>query len=451
MLEWLIVGGGPHGVHAAVRLIAEAGLSPEAIRILDDEDHLLARWRRMTRNTGMRFLRSPSVHHLDLSSASLNHFANGRGRRIERPFTRPYARPSLELFDRHCDDVIERLQLDRLHLRGRADRLKPTSRGYRVETDDEIGATVGSIDARRVLLALGPPARPAWQGWAREASCWAGRRIAHLFDPGFELKEDTADSIVAVVGAGISGTQAALRLACGSRRVHLISRHPLRLHGFDSDPCWQGPLCMAGFAREKDADARRRMIRAARHRGSIPPDVHAALRVALAGGRVEWSEGEVESARRAGGRIALSLSDRTIEVDRVLLATGFPAERPGGVFVDAMVGELGLRTAGCGFPMVDGALRWHPGLFVSGALAELELGPVARNLSGARRAGDRLVQVAMNADLPARPVQVSPSRCALRASQPREATACRSSGPSSRILPSSARTGRPSSSRIGVQ
>ena len=400
MLEWLIVGGGPHGVHAAVRLIAEAGVSPDAIRILDDEDHLLARWRRTTRNSGMRYLRSPSVHHLDLSSASLNHFASGRGRRIERPFTRPYVRPSLELFDRHCDDVIARLRLDRLHLRGRADRLAWTPHGYRIATAGEIGAAAGSIDARRVLLALGPPSRPAWPDWAREASGWAGRRIAHLFDPGFELKEDAADGVVAVVGAGISGAQTALRLACGSRRVHLVSRHPIRLHGFESEPCWQGPLCMAGFARENGADARRRMIRAARHRGSIPPDVHAALRVALAGSSVDWLEGEVRSADRAGDRIALALTSRTIEVDRILLATGFPAERPGGAFVDAMVERSGLPQASCGYPVVDRALRWHPGLFVTGALAELELGPVARNLSGARRAGDRLVQVAMNAERP---------------------------------------------------
>jgi hypothetical protein len=59
-----------------------------------------------------------------------------------------------------------------------------------------------------------------------------------------------------------------------------------------------------------------------------------------------------------------------------------------------MVETLGLRTASCGYPIVDAGLRWHPGLFVSGALAELALGPVARNLSGARRAGDRLVMAA---------------------------------------------------------
>ncbi len=394
MFEWLIVGGGPHGVHAALRLIAEAGVSPDAIRILDDEDHLLARWRRTTRNTGMRFLRSPSVHHLDLSSASLNHFASGRGRRIERPFTRPYARPSLELFDRHCDDVIERHGLDRLHVRGRAHRLTKTPRGFRVDTDDAIGGALRSIDARRVLLAIGPPSRPAWPDWARDASSWAGRRIAHLFDPGFELKEDLADQVVAVVGAGISGVQTALRFARSSSRVVLISRHALRVHGFDSDPCWQGPSCMAAFARERNTEARRRMIGAARNRGSVPPDVHAAFRVARAEGRIELVEGEVRGGTRRGQRLALGLADRMLEVDRVLLATGFPSGRPGGAFVDAMVEELGLPQASCGYPVVDRALRWHPGLFVTGALAELELGPVARNLSGARRAGDRIVMAA---------------------------------------------------------
>lgn len=394
MLEWLIVGGGPHGVHAALRLVAEAGVPPDAIRILDDEAHLLARWRRTTRNTGMQYLRSPSVHHLDLSSASLNHFANGRGRRIERPFTRPYARPSLELFDRHCDLLIERHGLDRLHLRGRAHLLTKSSRGFRVEDCDPLGGARRSVDARNVLLALGPPQMPAWPEWALEASGWAGRRIAHLFDPGFELKADPADERVAVVGAGITGVQTALRLARAGCRVALISRHALRIHDFDSDPCWQGPLCMAAFARERDANERRRMIRLARHRGSIPPDVHAALRVALVEGRIERVEGEVRAAANAGPHLALGLGDRKLEVDRVLLATGFPPVRTGGAFVDAMVESLALPRADCGHPIVDAALRWHPGLYVTGALAELELGPVARNLAGARRAVDRIVAVA---------------------------------------------------------
>ena len=129
MIDWLVIGGGPHGVHTALRLIGEGEAPRDAVRILDDEQRLLARWRRSTRNTGMRFLRSPSVHHIGLSSASLDRFAKGRGRRVDRPFTRPYFRPALDLFDLHCDDLIERYQLQTLHVRGRVNRLDLTAAG----------------------------------------------------------------------------------------------------------------------------------------------------------------------------------------------------------------------------------------------------------------------------------------------------------------------------------
>ena len=75
----------------------------------------------------------------------------------------------------------------------------------------------------------------------------------------------------------------------------------------------------------------------------------------------------------------------------MLLATGFEPQRPGGALVDRLAEEHRLPCAACGYPEVDTALRWHPRLFVAGPLAELELGPVARNIAGARRAGERLV------------------------------------------------------------
>jgi hypothetical protein len=39
---------------------------------------------------------------------------------------------------------------------------------------------------------------------------------------------------------------------------------------------------------------------------------------------------------------------------------------------------------------VDEQLCWHPGIYVSGALAELELGPPAANIVGGRLAAQRL-------------------------------------------------------------
>ncbi len=410
MLDWLVIGGGPHGVHTTLRLIGEAGVPRDAIRILDDEQRLLARWRRSTSNTGMRFLRSPSVHHIDLSSASLDRFAKGRGRRVKRPFTRPYSRPALELFDRHCDDVIERSQLEDLHVWGRANRLDLATDAVQVDFEDLAhGGRVGAIRARHVVLAIGAPREPMWPDWARRAVASATRspesdsaeRVRHVFDPGFELVDDAGDSAIAVIGAGITGAQVALRLARQGRRVMLISRHGIRVNQFDSDPGWQGPKNMAAFSRLGDLGERRDRIRAARHRGSMPPDVHAELLLALADGTIELMEGaEVKSAHLSGSHVSLDLEGQRMRADRVLLATGFPSRRPGGAWLDEAVDAFRLPCAACGYPIVDRGLRWHPRLLVTGALAELELGPVSRNLSGAQRAGDRIVAVAQQMDGP---------------------------------------------------
>lgn len=90
LLDWLIVGGGPQGVHLAVKLLGECGIAPSRLRVLDPADQLLSRWRACTATTGMSFLRSPAVHHLDLDAWSLMRFAGKprarrRGPRLTHP------------------------------------------------------------------------------------------------------------------------------------------------------------------------------------------------------------------------------------------------------------------------------------------------------------------------------------------------------------------------------
>jgi hypothetical protein len=51
-----------------------------------------------------------------------------------------------------------------------------------------------------------------------------------------------------------------------------------------------------------------------------------------------------------------------------------------------------LPCADCGYPIVSRALQWGHDLYVIGALAELEMGPIARNISGARQAAGRIVE-----------------------------------------------------------
>ena len=380
-LDWLIIGGGIHGVHIAARLIGEGGVAPDRVRIVDPA-RLLARWRACRRATGMTHLRSPSVHHLELDPWSLRRFAGKRKRRRPGLFAYPYDRPALELFNAHCDRVVEAFALDRLHIPDRAVACSVACDRAVVRLANE-----GELDARRVVLAVGASEQPEWPAWAPRRH----PRVRHIFEPGFDGWPSPHET-VAVVGGGISAGQVALRLSEQGRRVHLISRHRLRQRQFDSDAGWLGPKLMVRFERERDLDRRRAMIRKARHLGSVPPDTRYALLRAIAQDRVSWHEAEIDDVTVgcSGVRFHLCNGD-VVDVERVLLATGFTRERPGGAMVDNLIASASLPCARCGYPAVDATLRWHPRIHVSGPLAELELGPASRNISGARRAGDRLI------------------------------------------------------------
>ena len=107
----------PRWLHLAARLIGQAGVSQEGIRIIDPGPKLLHSWYRCSQNTGMRFLRSPSVHHLDVDPFSCDCLRNRSVDAIAKvPFTPPYDRPSVQLFSAHCDHVISKFQLQSIHV-----------------------------------------------------------------------------------------------------------------------------------------------------------------------------------------------------------------------------------------------------------------------------------------------------------------------------------------------
>lgn len=379
MGAWAVVGGGIHGVHLAVRLVGELGIPASDVTIYDDAPELLARWHAGAQSTGMRYLRSPGVHHLDVDPFSLLQAAGGR-RGHGGQLHAPYDRPATELFARHAAGIIARYGLDRRHVQARVTRIDPGPDGVRLET------TAGPAVADRVILAPGPHGQPCWPSFAEPFR--GDPRVQHVFP--HALADDDAARVV-VIGGGLSAAQVALRLARPGREVHWVMRHPVRVHLFDSDPGWLGPMFMDEFTRETDPNRRRAMIARARHRGSLPDDVAKAMGAAVQRGSVRRHEAQVEGLDAHGDALTLRTSRGTIGVERVILATGFDPHPPGGEVTAALVRDHGLRVAACGFPVPDAYLRWHPRVFVSGALAELEVGPVSRNIAGARRAGDRLV------------------------------------------------------------
>lgn len=389
MLDWLIIGGGIHGTHLALVLTQRAGVASERLRILDPHPTLLARWHTCTANTGMTFLRSGAVHHLDLHPEALAYFSKEPVGQPYRRFIDPYRRPALDLFNAHAAHIITHYRLHERLIVGRACGLARCEGGWRVETVD------GSIEARNVALALGAT-EPHWPVWAQHLRT-AGAPIQHIFAPDFCRATLPSWTHMVVVGGGISAAQTALALAQQQPgTVTLLTRHALRTHDLDSDPGWIGPKYQTGFQQCRDYGQRRAIIQQARHRGSVPPDVDVQVRRAVQAEELRLMQAAVADAHQNDqGQVQLILTDGagTLMSDGVILTTGFDPQRPGGAWLDAVVTDLELPIAPCGYPIVNQALCWTDGLYVLGPLAELEIGPVARNITGARQAAERISQV----------------------------------------------------------
>jgi hypothetical protein len=386
MLDWLIVGGGIHGTYLSHFLLTRMGLDRSRLRVLDPYDTPLHLWTTFANNTGMEFLRSGQAHHLHYDPFSLRTFALTREGAALATFVEPYSRPSFALFQAHSQRIIERHRLDELRIVGRAAGLKCIEDGWRVETPQ------GGLEARNLVLAIGATEQPYWPEWAVPLRNTTSP-IHHIFDPNLRRESLPVWSHTVVIGGGITAVQTALAMvAQHGGNITLLMRHPLRVYHFDADPCWVSPACLDSFHHDCDSTKRRRIIQEARNRGSLPQDVAHTLQVAATQGLLTRRIGEVNYAKPiADGTIYLKLKGgETIASDRIILATGFDPARPGGSWLDDAVSEHNLPIADCGYPMVDKSLCWKRGLYVMGPLAELEIGPVSRNIIGAKLASERI-------------------------------------------------------------
>ncbi len=388
MLDWLIVGGGVHGTYFSHVLTGPCGFGRDRVRVLDPHDDPLRDWFQRARGSCMDFLRSPGVHHIDVEPFSLLHFSRGPAAPASSETYGVYNLPSACLFEAHAHATMERRRSRELRLRGSARALARVPGGWRVETD------AGAIETRRVLLALGP-ARPLnWPSWASSARAGGGR-VEHVLARS-EYPKALGVSRVAVIGSGCTAAHVVLSLARERvERLTWITTEGLRHAEYDSDPGWLGPKYLSGFEQVRAPEERRRSIQRARQPGSIPERLLRPLRMAIARQRVELVTGRVrEAAIESEGRLALTTltGTRLGSFDLALLATGFAHERPGGLWLREAEADLGLATAPCGYPLLAPSLEWRHGLLVAGELAELELGPTARNIGGARIAAERLVR-----------------------------------------------------------
>jgi thioredoxin reductase len=363
------------------------------MRMRDAKPELLHEWRRCTRNCGMRYLRSPSVHHIDIDAFSLDRYAALPENRKDTHFMPPKDRPSVELFDRHCRMVLDDHRLESLHIKGRALEIQNRIGHVSVATVTE------TIQARFVVLALGMGEQPLWTPWATRLSD-QGVMVNHVFDPGFCLDNLQAGGPVAVIGAGISGGHLALHLAeNGFDGVLLVSNKAMQVSDFDFAPGWLGPKHLDQFHRQS-MDQRREQILAARAKGSVPRDMKRALDKATARNRLTCIVDDITDAQCRDGGASLIGRHGRYDCQRIVLATGFTETSPGNGFINQAIKEFDLKTAACGFPVIGPSLQWHDRIYVTGPLSELQIGPAARNIAGARHSGRRITAAFNKASIP---------------------------------------------------
>ncbi|KON88826.1 hypothetical protein AF332_19805 [Sporosarcina globispora] len=383
--DWIVVGGGIQGSTIAAFLVKNNKVSTDKLRIIDPHDMPLFKWTKSTERIGMKFLRSPFVHHLDVDPFSLRSYAvNHQWKKSE--FYGVYKRPSLEIFNVHSQSLLQDLGLGASWHQGYVNGIDREANYWSIST------VVGErLKSKKVVLALSINDQLHVPEWAE--SIKQGRnQLFHIFDEAADFSKLRPP--VAVIGGGITAAHTVIKLsALYPGQVTLIKRHPFRVCDFDSDPGWLGPKYQKNYQRIKDYSERREVIKKARNRGSLPSELFHKLRKLENDQTIKLADGEITSVQGGENKELILLMDtQEVKVQSIVFATGFRPSRPGGNWLEKAIEKFGLPCAKCGYPIVSHSLEWCPHLYVTGPLAELEIGPIARNISGARQAAERIIQ-----------------------------------------------------------
>lgn len=389
MYKCIIIGGGIQGTTMASYLMRQKKVTMDELLIIDPHAEPLADWHRCTNAIAMPFLRSPSVHHLDVNPLSLRTFIKSNKYNEKASFLGRLKRPSLSLFEEHCNYLIEELSLKKCWKQGSVKAISQNEKGWKIKLHNN-----QHLYGKNLILAIGNSQQLHWPDWSLPLKDRSNAPIHHVFDTDLPNLENMQPPFT-VIGGGISAVHLTLKLHhIFPKQVTLLKRHPFRIHDFDSDPGWLGPKKQVAFHKTYSYQSRREQIVKARNKGSIPRELHTKLLHLKRHNDKIIADGEIYEGRVEKGLI--NLYDKSNQLlqrsGTVILATGFQKTLPGKQWLTPVIEENSLKYAECGYPIVTKNLEWGPNLYVMGALAELEIGPIARNISGARQAAQRIVQ-----------------------------------------------------------
>ncbi|MBV5261428.1 lysine N(6)-hydroxylase/L-ornithine N(5)-oxygenase family protein [Synechococcus moorigangaii CMS01] len=381
-----IIGAGVQGLTLALHLLKKRPQWRRRIVVFDPHGRWLARWSHQFAAQEILHLRSPAVHHPHPDPFALRRFAEGRPDELFPP----YDLPGTQLFEDFCQKAIAEFQLDQRLIPAAVTDLMPPHRGQH-----KFCLTLDNgqqWQARRVILATNRTQRqlPPWLEQIAVAS--PSDRLCH--SDRVDLRElQLKGEKIFIVGGGLSTGHLTLGAIARQAEVTVIARRPFQEKLFDADAGWLGPKYLKGFYAETDWQKRHKMILEARNGGSLTPAVMTQLRRAERQGKVILKPNcEIQAAHWQDNRWQLHCDNGEIlRGDRLWLATGSRFDVTAEPLLTRVM-ERYPQPIVNGLPILDEYLRWQGcDLFLMGGLAALQVGPTARNISGARLACDRLV------------------------------------------------------------
>ena len=390
-----IVGAGPHALTLVTHLLQKKKRMRGQFLVFDPRGTWLQRWQHQFAAAEIPHLRSPAVHHPDPNPHALRTFAEHRPQELFPP----YALPGTTLFQEFCQDVIRRWQLQNLVYPAQVMDIEPTQDRGRQRFRLWL-ATGESILARRVVLAIagGKPHIPAWVNDL--APTYPAHTLVHSDKIDLRNMHLVGEKIL-IIGSGLTSGHLAIGSAKRGAKVIMMARRTFYEKLFDAEPGWLGPKYLKGFHGEPDWQKRWQLIQSARNGGSLTPAILTRLRRLEREGKLLFYENcEINQAQWQSTHWQISCNYPEVHeclahlaIDRIWLCTGSTINVEDWPLLREVRATFPAPMVN-GLPVLDETLRW-PGcnLHIMGGAAALQLGPVARNLAGARMAGDRLMSV----------------------------------------------------------
>ena len=382
-IDTVVIGAGPHALTLVAHLLAKRSKCHDRIRLIDPSGSWMDQWKRQFAAYEIPHLRSPASHHPVPHYFALRGFAERRS----EEFHLPYDLPGTQLFQDFCHDAVRQLNVEDHVISGEVTEMRVVPDGFELQLSDE-----REIRAKRVVYA-GGGGRPNLPSWVENVqSNYPGDRLKHASQVNLAQENVRSGERILIVGSGLTSGHLAIGVAVRGATAMLMARRNYYEKPFDAEPGWLNPKYLKAFWAEKSWEARAKIVRSARNGGSLTPAVLTKLRKLKAEYKVEFHENcQVKSVTWNDEWTVECEDGQVLWCDRIWVATGSQLDIQQLPLFSNVLKQCPIEVVS-GLPVLNENLRWNGcELYLMGGFAGLQVGPTARNLSGARMASERIV------------------------------------------------------------